>query len=98
MMPMMSAAMIFSLRVCWIFIRMVCEEAALLATLATWLNTPQRKFPPLTDHGFLKFLLAAEIVCLPGFYFQVDSRKDLLQLLIRGFADPLVELSVHSGN
>ena len=32
---------------------------------------------------------------LPGLEFQVHGGKELLQLLIRGFADPLVELSIH---
>ena len=76
---------------------MKCAETALLPADTARLNTLHRKLLPVTDDGLLEFLLATEMICFSGFKFQADSGMELLQLLIRGFADPLVELSVHCG-
>ena len=95
---MLSTAMVLCLRVCRKSIRMICAETALLSAHTARLNTLHRKLLPLTDDGLLEFLLAAEMVGFPGFKFQNNGIVELLRLLSRGFADPLVELGVHYGS
>ena len=79
-------------------IRVKRSETALLSTFTAGLSAPHWKLLPLAYDGICEFLLSASSLGLSGLKLQVDVRQQLLQLLIGGFANPLVKLTIHGSN
>ena len=76
-------------------IRVKRSETALLSAFTAWLRATHGKLLPLAYDGICEFLLSVSSLSLSGLKLQVDVREQLLQLLVGGFANPLVKMTVH---
>ena len=93
--PMVSASMISRSKMRSRMIRVKRSETALLSAFTARLRATHGKLLPLAYDGICEFLLSASSLSLSGLKLQVDVRKQLLQLLVGGFANPLVKMTVH---